>query len=40
MKKHLMRLHPEEFELVKNGRKKVEARIFDDKRKGMKGGTG
>ena len=31
-----MNLHPEPFELIKNGHKDIEMRLFDDRRKDIK----
>lgn len=31
-----MNLHPKPFELIKNGHKDVEMRLYDDRRKGIK----
>ena len=33
---HYMRLNPPQFKLIKEGLKKTEARLFDDKRKKIK----
>lgn len=32
MKKHVMNLNPEPFEMIKSGRKTIELRLFDEKR--------
>ena len=31
--KHMMRLHAEPFQLIKNGSKTIEMRLYDDKRR-------
>ncbi len=38
MKKHTMKLYPQCFELVKSGRKTIELRLLDEKRKAVKEG--
>ncbi|MCD8090857.1 MAG: ASCH domain-containing protein [Clostridiales bacterium] len=35
---HIMRLNPVPFELVKTGRKSIELRLYDEKRKAVKTG--
>lgn len=36
MKEHLMKLQKEQFEKIKNNSKRIEVRLFDDKRKELK----
>lgn len=31
--KHIMRLHPQPFDMIKNGIKTAECRLYDDKRR-------
>lgn len=38
MAKHIMRLHQEPFELIKNGRKSIELRLNDEKRQQIRVG--
>ena len=38
MKEHLMKLNVKQFNLIKIGTKKIEARLFDDKRSKLKVG--
>jgi len=38
MKKHIMKLNPSPFDMIKSGKKTIELRLYDEKRQGIEVG--